>query len=55
MTLTGQGYVALGAQAAPVKKFNPHHDERGRFASVDGAGGGRQVLRNRGNVRRKAA
>lgn len=39
MTLTGQGYVALGAQTAPVKKFNPHHDERGRFASADGGGG----------------
>jgi len=42
MTLTGQGYVALGAQAAPakgVRKDNPYHDERGRFTTADGAGG----------------
>ena len=40
MTLTGQGYVALGAQAVPakgVKKDNPYHDERGRFTTADGA------------------
>jgi len=36
MTLTGQGYVALGAQVAQVAKFNPYHDERGRFTTANG-------------------
>jgi hypothetical protein len=46
MALTGTGYVALGAtppaaqkSADRVAKFNPHHDERGRFAAADGVGG----------------
>ena len=40
MTLTGQGYVPLGqAQTAQVGKFNPYHDESGRFTTADGAGG----------------
>jgi hypothetical protein len=53
MTLTGAGYVPLGqaAQTAgkaagQVAKFNPNHDERGRFAAADearaGAAHGRQ-------------
>ncbi|MDR3450645.1 MAG: hypothetical protein P4M15_13045, partial [Alphaproteobacteria bacterium] len=41
MTLTGGGYVALeqAGQSAAVAKFNPHYDERGRFATADGVGG----------------
>jgi hypothetical protein len=45
MALTGNGYVPLGqaAQAAgkakeEIAKFNPNHDERGRFATADEAG-----------------
>jgi hypothetical protein len=38
MTLTGGGYVPLGqAGEGSVAKFNSHHDERGRFATTDGA------------------
>ncbi len=46
MVLTASGYVPLG-QEAPVKKrpgyvtrFDPYHDERGRFTTADGVGTG---------------
>jgi hypothetical protein len=41
MALTGNGYVALGDQAKPaghVTKYNPYHDEDGRFTTADGVG-----------------
>ena len=39
MTLTGQGYVALGQAAGTTAKFNHNHDEQGRFATAGGTAG----------------
>jgi hypothetical protein len=40
LTVTGPAPIPIGQGAAELVKFNPHHDEKGRFATADGARGG---------------